>query len=98
MGRRHERPSIRPSSHRAHGYLRRLIDLGDAMNPDKQDAKERARLQAKIDDCRDRPADTAKYIIELEDLCDWWRTRSNDLERQLAKIKATLKELSKGTP
>lgn len=67
------------------------------MTPDQQDAKERARLQAKIDDCRGQPERTAQAFLEIEDLCEWWRARARQLERELTTIKATLKELSKGS-
>lgn len=68
------------------------------MTPDQQDAKERARLLAKIDDCRFRPERTAHLYLELEQGCEWWRARAREFERELTTIKATLKELSKGTP
>ena len=67
------------------------------MTPDKQAARERARLQACIGDCRDRPEKTARKFVELEDDCEWWRMRSNQLGQDLAKLKNALKELSKGT-
>jgi len=68
------------------------------MSPDKQAAKERARLQAKTDDCRDRPDKTAQAYIELEDHCEWWRQHTNAVQAKLDKLYKTLKELSKGNP
>lgn len=68
------------------------------MTPDQQDAKERARLQAKIDDCRGQPERTAQAFLEIEDLCEWWRARARDLQRKLESLYQTLNELSKGTP
>ncbi len=44
------------------------------MTPDREAEEQAKRLAAKIEDCRDRPEQTAKEFIELEDHAAWLKS------------------------
>lgn len=45
------------------------------MTPDREAEEQARRLAAKVEDCRDRPEQTAREFLELEDHAAWLKSQ-----------------------